>query len=244
MWKRLNGWYSLRVVNVNVNIVAAGVLALLPTLVAVHYVEAWLAKETPLGLRLEAYHKVVISAVTFGVDVISDVVFYYCLHFLANHWPKGLKYRSHDPGQTQVPFFRDATIVQFQRMVLSPLLYAIWLSTQQVLMQAFDVSSVWATAIGCITAIATIRTIHTFWMIKAEARKRLAQGARILHDLTPRGRAETQARETAAATAPPKAESGASPGAAPASTAQNGAAPASPPAAPVPPGRHAGRIAG
>jgi hypothetical protein len=194
MWKRLNALYSLRVVNVNVNIVAAGILALIPTLVAVHFVELWLARPTKLGMRLGAHHKVTISAVTFGVDVLSDVCFYYALHFVANHWPSRLKYRPQDAEHTQVPFFKDATIVQFQRMVLSPLLYTIWLGTQQVLMQAFDVSSVNATAIGCVTAILTIRTIHTFWMIKAEAKRRLRRGAELLH-LAPRTTAAANVQE-------------------------------------------------
>lgn len=184
MLKTMGGWYCRRVVNVNVNIVTAGILALVPTLIAVHLVELWLARETPLGLRLYAHHKVLISGVTFVTDVVSDVCFYYGLHFLANHWPRALKYKPHDPLHTQMPFFRDATIVQFQRMILSPLLYTIWLGSQQVLMQVFDVSSVWATAIGCIVAVAAIRLIHTAWMLKA-AKKKLVQGAQLLHDLTP-----------------------------------------------------------
>jgi hypothetical protein len=189
MWKVLGGWYSRRVVNVNVNIVAAGFFALVPTLIAVHLAELWLAHPTKIGMRLAAHHKLVISAVTLGVDVVSDVCFYYGLHFLANHWPKAMQFKlAHDREHTHVPFFKDATLVQFQRMILSPLLYTIWLGTQQFLMQAFDISSVWATGIGCVIAVGTIRCIHTWWMIKAEAKKRLAQGAKFLQDLAPHSR--------------------------------------------------------
>lgn len=190
MWKALGGWYSHRVVNVNVNIVAAAVLALLPTLLAVHATELWLANPHPdeFSRRLAARDKLVISVVTFVVDVVSDFFIYYALHFVANHLPNRLKYHSHDPQHTHVPFLKDATLVQFQRMVLSPLLYLIWLGSQQVLMHVFDLTSVWATGVGCVIAVGTIRCIHTWWMIKAEAKKRIKQGAKFLHDLTPHGR--------------------------------------------------------
>lgn len=207
MWKVLGGWYSNRVVNVNVNIVAAAVLALLPTLIAVHATELWLADPTPdeLTRRLATRHKLVISAVTFVVDVVSDFFIYYALHFMANHLPQRLKYRPQDAQHTHVPFLKDATLVQFQRMVLSPFLYLIWLGTQQALMHTFDASSVWATGIGCVVAVLTIRCLHTWWMIKAEAKKRLKQGAKFLHDLTPHGRGQGQAAKDAAATIKPSA---------------------------------------
>jgi hypothetical protein len=197
MWIRLRGLYSKRIVNVNVNIVAAGILALLPTLIAVHLAEHWLSHETRVGhelkLRLATHYKFVISAVTFVVDVCSDVCFYYALHFLANHWPKALKYKPQDDQHTKVPFFKDATLVQFQRMILSPLLYTLWLGTQQILMQVFDAKSVWATAIGCMFAIAVVRAIHTVWMVKA-AKKALATGNKLLHDLAPKVWPEPQAK--------------------------------------------------
>jgi hypothetical protein len=144
-----------------------------------------------LKLRLAPYHKVVISVVTFCVDVCSDVCFYYALHFMANHWPKALKYKPQDDERTKVPFFKDATLVQFQRMILSPLLYTLWIGTQQVLMQGFDVPSVWATAIGCFFAVAVVRTVHTVWMVKA-AKKALAHGGKLLHGLAPKVWSDSQ----------------------------------------------------
>lgn len=220
MWKALGGWYSHRVVNVNVNIVAAAVLALLPTLIAVHATELWLANPHPdeFSRRLASRDKLVISAVTFVVDVVSDFFIYYALHFVANHLPKRLKYHPHDPQHTHVPFLKDATLVQFQRMVLSPLLYLIWLGSQQVLMHVFDLTSVWATGIGCVIAVLTIRCIHTWWMIKAEAKKRIKQGAKFLHDLTPHGRSHPNLQ--AGASAPAASPGAPSPSPAPA----NGAA--------------------
>ena len=86
-------------------------------------------------------------------------------------------------------------LVQFQRMVLSPLLYGIWLGTQQLLMHFFDVKSVWATGIGCVVAVVTVRVIHTWWMITAEAKRRIKQGAKFLHDLAPHARGHEKSRQ-------------------------------------------------
>ena len=51
-------------------------------------------------------------------------------------------------GEGAAPgYFKDATLVQMERMVLSPLLYTIWSVTQIVLMR-YHVAPVWATVEG------------------------------------------------------------------------------------------------
>ncbi|HLP83103.1 MAG TPA: hypothetical protein VK157_02035, partial [Phycisphaerales bacterium] len=86
--------YSRRIVNVNVNIIAAGLLALVVTAVFMHYFVDWqwhevIARWTTLN------SKVVITATTFLVDLIADLAVYYVLHWYANHAPGRIEKLAH-----------------------------------------------------------------------------------------------------------------------------------------------------
>ncbi len=159
--------YARRVVNVNVNILLAGALALIPVLGILRICEA-----------LDINRKLV-PAVTFLADIVCDVVIYYVLHWLANHAGRPAKpmHTIADATVEHVPFFRDATKVQFQRMGISPLLYSIWLGTQWVLIHHEGFSIVWATTIGFVLGVGTARILHTLWMIREESRIRRAVAA-------------------------------------------------------------------
>lgn len=166
MWSVLARVYARRVVNVNVNIILAGALALLPVLGILKICE-----------HLDINRKL-IPAVTFLADVVCDVAIYYVLHWLANHAgrPARPMHTIADATVDHVPFFRDATKVQFQRAVLSPLLYGIWLGTQWVLIHHEGLSIVWATTIGFVAGVGTARVLHTLWMVKEHAVARRAIG--------------------------------------------------------------------
>lgn len=174
MWKHVAAWYARRIINVNVNVVAAGLLALIPVLACVHLTEWALSKDIIDGDRLHVSDKMLIGLVTFVSDIIFDVLIYYCLHWLANHAPvikekrKAQLDRVAEAAIESVPFFKDATKVQVQRAVLSPLLYVLWLGTQQFLMHGFHMSSFWATIVGFCVGVGTARTLHTYWMLKEE----------------------------------------------------------------------------
>lgn len=176
MFSLLARWYSLRIINVNVNIILAGVLALGPVLGVVRIMEHLLATKLAGHERLQTHHQAIISGATFISDVCFDVVIYYGLHWLANHLPAMVRARKlqietvADAAVESVPFFKDATKVQLQRMVLSPLLYLLWLGTQFVMMNTFEFDAVRATMGGFVVAIAVVRTLHTMWML-AEMRK-------------------------------------------------------------------------
>ncbi len=73
MWRLIANLYSRRIVNVNVNISAAAVLALVPVLGVVKGYHT-------LGLNPHW-----LPAVTFLADVMVNVGIYFVLHFLANH---------------------------------------------------------------------------------------------------------------------------------------------------------------
>lgn len=170
MPSRLGQLYARRVVNVNVNIVAAGLLALLLTVGVVKVAEtigftAWLARK--VGVQ----HEFAVNAVTFVSDLSCDVVIYYGLHWVANHWPRRAAQKLHlpQPHPVHPTFFKDATLVQFERMVLSPLLYALWLGTQHLLMVR-GVPTWEATVAGGILGISVTRCLHTLWMVRQQRR--------------------------------------------------------------------------
>lgn len=148
----LSRLYTRRIVNVNVNIIAAGALALLPLTATVHIATVY------LGLT----HKLGISALSFIADLVFDVIIYYALHWLANHSPT---LRSSRIERASKPsFFRDASLVQFERALLSPVLYTIAIGLQQFLLyEGFTAAR--ATAIGFATGIVVSRILHTGWMV-------------------------------------------------------------------------------
>lgn len=178
--------YAKRIVNVNVNIILSGFLALIPTLAAVHFSRY---------LGVDDRSKIAISVVTFIADMISDVVIYYTLHWLANHSPAATKRaleRAESLVKTQaivsterqlarsvahpVSFLRDATLVQLERICLSPVLYGVLLGVQQYLLR-IDMDRVWATALSFTIAIGITRCLHTLWMLRQQRKARRAARA-------------------------------------------------------------------
>lgn len=157
--------YSRRIVNVNVNILTAGTLALAITAPVMHYLQH-LGIIDLLAQRTGYSAQTVIAALTFGVDLIADVSVYYTLHWYANHVPAKLggHGRLINPGYAHLSFMQDATMVQVERMVLSPILYTIALGLQHVLLRN-HMAVAWATAIGFGAGILTTRTLHTLWML-------------------------------------------------------------------------------
>lgn len=189
MLHRLAALYCRRIINVNVNVIAAGLIALLPVLICVHLTELALAKGIVDGDRLHVSDKLIIGGVTFVSDIVFDVVIYYLLHWLANHapWLKAQRLKQieavADAAVESSPFFKDATRVQIQRAVLSPLLYILWIGTQQFLMHAYMFSTKWSTVWGFLVGVGIARTLHTFWMLREEAAKRDALAADKLNAL-------------------------------------------------------------
>jgi hypothetical protein len=161
----LSRWYQIRIVNVNVNIIVAGLLALVPTAIAAHLVQ------DVLGI----HHGLAIAAITFLVDAVADVGVYYVLHWLANHMPRSQPRRETSAAYGHLPYLHDATLAQFQRMCLSPILYVIALGGQYTLHRGYDVSLMSATAVSFTAGILATRLLHTIWMLRAERRARAIQ---------------------------------------------------------------------
>ena len=171
MLKWLGRLYARRIVNVNINIVLAGALALGPTVLVVHLTHFFglgVHHGIDAPTRLDS---LMIGGITFLTDALSDVCIYYGLHWLANHWPRLLHLRGESPGTPHLTFFKDATLVQIERMMLSPMLYLLWLVWQYSLMRE-GISREWATVAGFCVAIGLTRTLHTLWMIRQDRRRR------------------------------------------------------------------------
>lgn len=178
MFRFLGQIYARRIVNVNVNIVLAGFLALGPTLLVVKLVEHLFKAGFHPNERLRIPDKAAITGVTFLADLVFDVAIYYLLHWLANHSHKRKRQVQletiAEAAIENVPFFKDATKVQFQRLVLSPLLYLLFLGGQFLLMTVFHIRPVLATVIGFAVGITAARLVHTVWMLREQRAQRLA----------------------------------------------------------------------
>jgi hypothetical protein len=171
--------YDRRIINVNVNIVVAGIIAMAITVGVMHLANRFgfiedLQGVAPnfrahlFGRKFEIIgQKLVISGLTFIVDLVADVAVYYGLHWLANHMPR--KKPRPRSAYTDLTFMRDATLVQFERAIISPILYAFALGLQNALLhQGVGVEK--ATALGFCAGIAASRTLHTLWMLRQERR--------------------------------------------------------------------------
>ncbi|MBC7833980.1 MAG: hypothetical protein H7Y88_02635 [Phycisphaerales bacterium] len=192
MVPRLRKWYAKRIVNVNVNILVAGMLAATLTTIPVH-----------LTRYLDIHKAWAIMCVSIGADLIFDVVIYYVLHWLANHTPwrrrlravKSLKCEAcgfdlaglipDEHGCIPCPkcsaacnitlleavtpklsFFRDASLVQFERLILSPILYFIVVAVTYGSLKWFGSGRrEIATLLGFACGLLVTRTLHPIWMI-------------------------------------------------------------------------------
>ena len=179
--------YARRIINVNINIVLAGLLALPPVVLVVYLVQRW-GLDPAHMLRVGPIRFPAIGAITLGADVIFDFSIYLGLHWLANHHPwrnrllapadklLGTADKLLEPAHKGLSFIHDAGLVQFERAVLSPALYAMWIGIQSLLIGR-GIGAEWATTIGCICGISTARTLHTVWMLNQERRARKARAA-------------------------------------------------------------------
>jgi len=142
-----------RVVNINLNILAAGLIAILIIKLPVMMISKWIGPE----------HQLLISIIAYILDTIVDVMVYYALHWVANHWnPRG-----NLPNKTKRPksrkFVRDATRIQAERMALIPIFMLISIGGMWALQEYYSILASWALIYAFLTAMITTRIIHTFW---------------------------------------------------------------------------------
>ena len=158
----LGRWYARRIVNVNVNVIVAGMLAMALTLIPVHFTR-----------HLDINSKWVIVAITHGCDASFDVANYYLLHWLANHWRAFPWVKHRKPHPAGLSFIRDATLVQFERAMLVPVYYGVALAIQLVMLHSLKDGSdhrELTTVVGLGGGLICTRVIHTAWMLWSERR--------------------------------------------------------------------------
>ncbi len=142
-----------RVVNINLNILAAGFLAIALAKFPVMYISEWIGPEK----------KFLISVIAYAIDTVLDVLVYYALHWVANSWnPQG-----HLPKSDKRPksrrFMHDATRVQAERMALVPIFMVIAMGGMWALQKFAEMSASWAFVTAFVSAMITTRILHTFW---------------------------------------------------------------------------------
>jgi len=168
MFRWLARQYARRIVNINVNIVVAGLMAIMLTSIPLH-----LSRYVGVGDD----HKKTILMITFVSDWVIDLLIAVGLHWLANHWPRRLKGKHLiqkaeeviESTPPPIPFLKDATTIQLQRACLSPLLYGIALWMQWILIEEGFGREI-AAIMGFTTGILVCRVIHTFWLIRIDRR--------------------------------------------------------------------------
>ena len=158
-------YQRVRIVNVNVNIIAAGVLSTLLTLIPINLTRHFLGTDT-IG------EKLLITAIAGVFDLVLDVAIYFGLHWVANHWrplrPRNAAERM-EHRRKREPLLTDAGRVQVERMVLSPVYYVIALGGNFALLKV-GVERELALILSFACAILVTRTAHTFWMIRTARR--------------------------------------------------------------------------
>lgn len=146
-----------RVVNINFNILAAGLIAIALAKFPVLWISQLIGTE----------HKFLISVIAYALDVVLDVLVYYALHWVANHWnPHG-----HHPKHAERPrerrFIRDATRVQAERIALVPLFMIVAMGGMWALQSYAQVSASWAFVIAFVSAMVITRVVHTVWGLRS-----------------------------------------------------------------------------
>ena len=118
------------------------------------------------------------------IDMIVDVFVYYALHWMANHWKPSWKKNTPDenapdenapdenapkPGfrADTVAFMRDASLIQFERVLLSPLYYTVAMGLMYGLQTGTThMDHSWAFVIGFTSGIVVTRIVHTIWGLR------------------------------------------------------------------------------
>ena len=145
-----------RIININANILAAGLLAVV------------LAKYPVvlIGRLIGEEHLLLITLAAGGVDMVIDVCLYYAFHWVANHWTPPWKTLP-APGEIGPTrsFFREASLIQFERAILSPLYYSIAMGSMYAL-QHRGWSHGWAFFVAFASGLVVTRAVHTVWGIR------------------------------------------------------------------------------
>ncbi len=149
-----------RIINLNANIIASGLLSTVVVMVLL-----WVLKL--LGAEWPTWGYTAFSVVA---DLIFDVAIFAGLHWVANHW------RPLRPGDCpearavldakRPSYLKDTGRLQFERAVISPVYYIIAAGLTETL-QRQGMSPVWAVGIAYPIGLAATRCLHTMWGLRS-----------------------------------------------------------------------------
>jgi hypothetical protein len=144
-----------RIINVNLNIIGAGLLAVAISKLPVLYITDLIGPD----------HKLINALVAAVIDGIVDILLYFALHWIANHWRPLKPQRDEDAPEEHAAFWRNATLVQFERLTLTPVFYVFAIGGTWGL-QYLDISASWAFVISFSVGLVVTRVVHTAWALK------------------------------------------------------------------------------
>lgn len=143
-----------RIINIHVNAVLAGLLAIALAKMPVLWVSAWVGKE----------HLLLNSLIAYGIDSVFDIAVYFGLHWVANHWLPTKPKSEADQRHHEAPkphFLSDVFKVQAERMVLVPVFAGVGIGGMWALQHFFQWQTSWAFVAAFVAAIFTTRVLHT-----------------------------------------------------------------------------------
>jgi len=150
-----------RVVNINLNIFVAGLIAIAIAKYPVLLISNFVGHE----------HKLLISVLAYIVDTSIDIFIYFGLHWIANHWHP-------DQSPLQLPpeenttigvdsktkkFLLDASRVQAERFALVPIFALVAMGGMFSIQHLTTIEPDWAFVVSFIFAMLCTRVIHTIW---------------------------------------------------------------------------------
>lgn len=155
MARRLVRFYQRsRLLNINLNLVVAGLIAIALAKLPVMWIAGWLGPE----------QKMLITVIAYALDTVLDVMVYFGLHWIANHWrPSAVHGREPKPERPKhrKNFLLDAGRVQAERMVLVPVFAVVSMGMMYGLQKFAGMSASWAFVYSFMSAIVVTRTLHT-----------------------------------------------------------------------------------
>ena len=158
-WNLFRLYQRKKIINVNVNIIAAGLLAIIIAAYPVHVAAVLINRH----LEVAVQWAVLLAAAL--IDGLIDVTIYFSLHWLANHWrplePVSQADRRHHEKKER--FWRTATFIQVERYLLSPIFYFIDMGGMWPLHEKGGMGDAAAFVTSFSTAIIVTRIIHTVW---------------------------------------------------------------------------------
>ncbi|MCA9302753.1 MAG: hypothetical protein KC996_01375 [Phycisphaerales bacterium] len=145
-----------RVVNINVNVFVAGVVSITLAKYPVMVISGFIGHE----------HKLLISVLAYVIDTTIDILMYFGLHWVANHWrPSGSVEDAAEDAQPEKKrkFWVDVAMVQAERIALVPIFALMAISGTWALQHFGKIRPDWAFVWAFLCAMVVTRVLHTIW---------------------------------------------------------------------------------